>query len=339
MTNHAKILSVDTYLAPQIRTIEEIEQKILNESSAKNLPVSFIKKMTGVEQVHHKLDTMQASDLAVYAAWGALEKADLKPAHIDLLIFASASQDLIEPATAHIVSDKVGFNCPVMDIKNACNSFLNGLQVANAFITTGQYKTVMVVSGETPSMAVRWNNPTKNAFSRSFAGFSMSDAGAAMIITKDSTKDSTKGIHHIEFEAMSSKWDVGMLRMGGSMAPRDLEATYFDMDGSKLYDAFLSLGSGILEDTLKKTHRTWDDFSFVGVHQISMPYLKNVCKILKVPYELIIPTIKNHGNMASVSLPFQLQKAIEQGLVKTGDDFALVGFGGGISTGIGVFTL
>lgn len=335
MNNHAKILSVATYLAPQIRTIEEIEQKILNESSAKDLPVSFIKKMTGVEKVHHKLDSMQASDLAVYAAWVALEKADLKPAHIDLLIFASASQDLIEPATAHIVADKIGFNCPVMDVKNACNSFLNGLQVANAFIATGQYKTIMVVSGETPSMAVRWNNPTKKAFSRSFAGFSMSDAGAAMILTKDSVK----GIHRIEFEAMSNKWAVGMLRMGGSMAPRDLEATYFDMDGSRLYDAFLSLGPGILEETLKKTHRTWDDFAFVGVHQISMPYLKNVCKILKVPYKLIIPTIKEHGNMASVTLPFQLEKAIDQGLVKSGDDFALVGFGGGISTGMGVFTL
>lgn len=335
MSNQSKIVSVASYLSENVKTMGDIEKRILYESSEKNLPVGFIKKLTGVQSVRHREEHMQASDFAVEAAKTALSRAGLKPSSIDLIIFASASQDLIEPATSHIVAAKLGLNCPVMDVKNACNSFLNGLQVANAFIATGQYNKVLIVTGETPSMAIRWNNPSKQAFSRSFAGFSMSDAGAALILSKDSKK----GIHKIEFSALSEKWDVGMLRTGGSMAPRDIEATYFDIDGSKLYDAFLALGPDILDETLKHTHKTWDDFAFVGIHQISMTYLKNVCKILGVPYKLIIPTIKDYGNMASVTLPFQLELAIEKGIVKTGDDFAFVGFGGGISTGMGVFTL
>jgi len=62
-----------------------------------------------------------------------------------------------------------------MDVKNACNSFLNGMQVANALIKIGQYKTALIVGGETPSMAIRWACADKDQFLRSFAGFTMSD--------------------------------------------------------------------------------------------------------------------------------------------------------------------
>lgn len=336
MENLPRITSVATYTPKNKILISDIEKRILEESTASNLPVSFIRRLTGVESVYHRSEGEDASDLAVSAAKKALGHAGLKPSNIDLVIFASASQDLIEPATAHIVSSKLGStNAAVMDVKNACNSFLNAIQVADAFIATGQYERVLIASGETPSMATRWNNKTKDQFTRSFAGFSMSDAGAAMVISRDSVK----GIHKVRFAANSDKWSVGTLKMGGSMAPRDIEATYFDMDGSKLYEAFLALGPEILNSTLLETNRTWDDMEFIAMHQISHPYLTSICETLGLPEEKVIPTIKDYGNVASVSLPLQLEVAMETGRVGLGDDFAFVGFGGGISTGLGVFTL
>ena len=72
---------------------------------------------------------------------------DEQPGDIDLLMFASASQDLIEPATSHIVSAKLGLSAPVFDVKNACNSVINALQVADALIRAGSHRRILVVSG------------------------------------------------------------------------------------------------------------------------------------------------------------------------------------------------
>lgn len=334
-TTYSKVTSVASYLPERSFSITEIEDRIKEESEAAKLPVTAIHRLTGVQRVYHRFDGVDASDLAVEAARKALANAGVNIGDIDLLIFASASQDLVEPATAHIVSHKLGGKMPVMDVKNACNSFLNGIQVADAFIRSGSYKNVLIVSGETPTGAIRWNNRSKEEFNRSFAGFSMSDAGAAMVLSADTIP----GVKTIKFSAHSDKWDVGMLETGGSRAVRDIDATYFNIDGRRLYEAFCELGPEIIEQTLSEVKMAWDDFNFVAVHQVSSVYMKTITDILKLPYKNIIETVTTHGNMASASMPFQLELALETNRLKQGDNFAFVGFGGGISTGMGVFTL
>jgi 3-oxoacyl-[acyl-carrier-protein] synthase-3 len=329
-------LSVATELAPNRHTIGAIGNRVLEESSAK-LPVSYIERITGVQTVYHRDEHQQASDLAVAAARTALDRAGLRVDDIDLLIFASASQDLIEPATSHIVAASLGATgTPVMDVKNACNSFLNGIQVANAFIVAGLYRRILIVSGETPSMAIRWANTSKDQFMRSFPGFSMTDTGGAMILVADRE---VAGVHAVEFRSDSAKWDVGTLGMGGSRAPRDLNATYFDMDGRKLHDAFLSLGPTLLDETLDRTGHRWSDFAAIGMHQVAAPYLDTICRVLGVPESQVVKTIADYGNTTSCSLPLQLELSIANKTISEGDEFAFIGFGGGISLGLGVFTL
>jgi 3-oxoacyl-(acyl-carrier-protein) synthase III len=335
MTIHSKIISVASYLPERSFKIDEIEDRIKASSEAKHLPVAAIRRLTGVERVYHREEGVDASDLAANAGRTALQRANLTVNDIDLLIFASASQDLVEPATGHIVSYKLGGKMPVMDVKNACNSFLNGIQVADALIRSGSYKKVLIVSGETPTGAIRWNNRSKAEFSSSFPGFSMSDAGAGMVLSSDSKP----GVHNIAFSAHSDKWDVGMLETGGSRAVRDIDATYFNIDGRRLYEAFCELGPEIIQSTLAEANMSWDDFKFVAVHQVSSVYMQTIADTLKLPLHLVIETVKSYGNMASASMPLQLELALEQGRVKEGDHFAFVGFGGGISTGMGIFTL
>ena len=332
---HTRILSVATELAPNRLDIDTIADRVLDASPTK-LPVGYINRLTGVRTVYHRHPWQQASDLAAAAATTALERAGLTIHDIDLLLFASASQDLIEPATSHIVSDLLGGRyIPVFDVKNACNSFLGGLHMADVFIRSGQYHRVLVVSGETPSMAIRWACNDKSQFTRAIPGFSMTDGGAAMVVAADSSNS----IHRIAFRSDSSQWDAGTLGAGGSRAPRELDATYFDMDGRKLHDAFLSLGPSILQETLEETGKDWDDFAAIGMHQVSLPYLANICHMLGVPQGRLVNTIAHYGNVTSLSLPLQLELAMGAGTLRPGDDFAFIGFAGGISTGLGVFTV
>ena len=163
------------------RRTADTEKRLRTRNPHVRLATGLISRMTGVRTVRVRPEGWQASDLAVNAAAKVLASCGLQAPEVDLLVFASASQDMVEPATAHITAAKLGLGCPVMDVKNACNSFLNGLEVADSLIASGRYGRVLVVTGESPSRAVRWSVPDFATFASSFPGYTMSDGGAAVL--------------------------------------------------------------------------------------------------------------------------------------------------------------
>ncbi|MFF5259036.1 3-oxoacyl-ACP synthase III family protein [Actinomadura viridis] len=326
----ARIAGVAAHLPERTVTSAEVEARVRAESPGYRPSPTIVERMTGIAARHVMRDDEQASDLAVAAARRLLDDLGIGPDRLDLLIFGSASQDLIEPATAHIVAAKLGASCPVFDVKNACNSFLNGLQMADALIRTGQHERVLVCTGESPSRAIRWNVRDRAQFADAFAGYTLSDAGAAMLV--EAAPDG--GIFYRDFAAVSSAWRVGTLPAGGSMHPRDPEFTYFSGDGRRLKDAFVGHGPEIFLTALEKTGLTWDDFAVVCVHQVTARYTELLRSILDIPAGRLVVTLPEHGNLASASLPFQLDTALREGRCGPGDRIALVGLAGGVSLGV-----
>jgi 3-oxoacyl-[acyl-carrier-protein] synthase-3 len=336
----AKISGLEVHVPPGRLDTEQLERKLAASSPEFRVPKGMISRLTGIRTRSVMAETEQASDLAAAAAVKLLANNGLEPADVDLLIFASASQDMVEPATGHMVAAKLGLTCPVMDVKNACNSLLNGLEVADALIRTGRYRRILLSSGESPSRAVRWAVPDSQTFSSAFPGYTMSDAGCALLLEPADSSDALgAGILDLGFAAKSSHWGVGTLATGGSVSPRDPEATYFNMDGEKLKDAFLDLGREILDQTLDGLGLNWSDFAVVCVHQVSAPYRDIFARRAGVPQEKLVRTVEEFGNMASVSLPLQLKMAQDLGRCGTGDLVALVGLAGGVSLGIAVVRL
>ena len=330
----ARIAALGVYLPERTRTTRQTERDLREQNPALKLATGLIGRLTGVDSVHIRPEGWQTSDLAVAASRKALAES---PGPIDLVIFASASQDLIEPATSHIVAAKLGLDCPVMDVKNACNSVLNAMQVAEALISGGQYRRVLIASGEQPSHGVRWSLRDHEQFIRSFPGYTMSDGGAAVIL--EATDDPGTGILDSSFIAVSRHWEVGTLPTGGSMNPRDMDRAYFDMDGSALQEAFLELGPQPVLDLLEKNGLVWDDFDLVAIHQVALPYLPPIFDRLGVAPDKSVITIADHGNLASVTLPLQLSLAREAGVVSPGSLVLLIGLAGGISLGLMVVRL
>lgn len=329
-----RIAALGVYLPAEKRTTIQTEKDLRAANPTLKLATGLIRRLTGVDSVHLRPNGWHTSDLAVAAVRMALEESPGEP---DLLIFASASQDLIEPATSHIVASKLGFTCPVMDVKNACNSVINAMQVGEALIASGQYRRVIIASGEQPSHGVRWSLKDHAQFIRSFPGYTMSDGGAAVIL--EATNDAETGILDSSFVAVSRHWQVGTLPTGGSMNPRDMDRAYFDMDGTALQSAFLELGPEPVFSLLEKNGLTWDDFDLVAIHQVALPYLPPIFERLGVADNKSVITIADHGNLASVTLPLQLQKAREQGIVGPGSLVLLIGLAGGISLGLMVIRL
>ncbi|MFF2271432.1 3-oxoacyl-ACP synthase III family protein [Agromyces sp. NPDC058136] len=330
-TTAARIAALGVFLPEERRTTAETEARLAAENPRLSLPKGLIERLTGVREVHLRPEGWQTSDLAVAAARRALAES---PGPIDLLVFGSASQDLIEPATAHIVAAKLGIRAAVMDVKNACNSLLQGMQVAEALIATGQARRALVVSGEQPSHAVRWRLDSSAQFLRSFPGYTMSDGGAAVIL--EASDEPGIGVIGSRFSAHSEYWDVGTLPTGGSVNPHAVGGSYFDMDGRALERAFARVGLGIFHDTLAGLGVHPDDLDFVAVHQVALPMHRRIVELLGVDEARTEQTIAAHGNLASVSLPVQLHRAVQGGRVRPGGLVALVGLAGGISLGVTV---
>ena len=329
-----RIAGLGVYLPETTRSAAQTEGDLRAANPRLKIATGLIHRLTGVDTVHLRADGWQASDLAVKAARIALRES---PGDPDLLIFASASQDLIEPATSHIVAAKLGLTCPVMDISNACNSVINAMQVGEALIATGQYRRVLIASGEQPSHGVRWQLRDQEQFIRSFPGYTMSDGGAAVVL--EATDDPATGILDSSFVAVSRHWEIGTLPAGGTMNPRSVDHTYFDMDGQGLQQAFLELGPAPVLDLLERNGLGWDDFDLVAIHQVALPYLPPIFERLGVAPDKSVITIADHGNLASVTLPLQLSIARETGLVGPGSLALLIGLAGGISLGLMVVRL
>jgi 3-oxoacyl-[acyl-carrier-protein] synthase III len=327
----ARVAGIASALPPLRRTSDEVEALIVANSADNVVPAGVVALATGIRERRVAGEGVYASDLAAEAGRAVLQKTGTLPEKVDLLIYASAGQDLTEPATSNIVQEKVGTAAPVFDVKNACNSFLNGLEVAEALIGSGAYRCILVTVGETPSRAIKWHNRDRRELRLSFPGYTLGDAGAAALVVPAVDE---RGIFFRSFTTVSRYWDVATVPGGGSIHPRGDEYTYISGDATRLRDAFAELGPKVIQHALEATHTTFDDFSRILVHQVSLPFLNAFVRATDVPMDKIELTIPSLGNMAAASLPVAYVQAEARGAIKPGDNVMWLGLAGGISVAV-----
>lgn len=287
--------------------------------------------MTGIRTRRVANDDVQCSDLAVDAARAALSKSSLGPDDVDVLIFAAASQDLVEPATAHIVQHKLGTRCQVFDVKNACNSFLNGVQLGESLILSGAARTVLVTTGEICSRAIDWHAEDVDELKRNLPAYTMGDAGAAVVLTRSRNGE---GIFYRRFAALSQHWELATIPGGGSMHPRGDEYTYLRGDGARLKQAFVEEGSLLFNSMMQEAGVEFDDFARIFVHQVSIPYHREMLEASGMPDDKVTRTVVELGNMASASIPVAFAQEYDRGALSPGDRVMWVGMASGISVGV-----
>jgi acyl-CoA:acyl-CoA alkyltransferase len=333
----ARVTGVSAYLPDTVMTSAEAEAKIAASGSGHHPRPGSIMKLTGIRSRHVAGEAQLASDLAVAAATDLLTRLGVGVGTLDQIVFGSASQDILEPATSHIVAAKLGATCPVFDVKNACNSFLNAVQVAEALIATGQCRRVLVCCGETGSRAVRWQISDRTEFLDSFPGYTLSDGGAAMLLEQAPET----GILYRGFGADSTQWDVSVVAGTGGGNLRDpYHDGFIRGDGHRLQEALLNIDlRAHLDAALDGAGLTRADIAVFCVHQVAVPVLRVALKALDVPIAKVVVTVADHGNVAACSLPLQLSRALAEGRCGPGDRVALIGLAGGVSIGIIILEL
>jgi 3-oxoacyl-[acyl-carrier-protein] synthase-3 len=318
------ITAVASCLPEQQVSTAELQSRVA-VASGLPLPAGMFAQATGIITRRVVADGEYASDLAIGAGRQVLAQAGLDALDVDLLLFASATRDMAEPATAHVVQAALGGRAHALDVTNACNSFLNGIDLARSMILAGRARRALVVTGETPTRSMRPRLDGMRQARQAFAGYTFGDAGAAVLVEPVATG----GILDVDAETHSQHWPVGGIFGGGSRHPRGDEHTYFTGDGHKLRGVFEKIGLGLVERVHHRTGLGWDDYARVLVHQVTMPYLQRFVEVAGVPVDKLEVTVGELGNMASATLGVQLAR-VRPGL-SAGDKVLFVGLGGGVS--------
>jgi 3-oxoacyl-(acyl-carrier-protein) synthase III len=329
MKTKACIKSVAVHLPEHQVLNSELVGRINYDSPA--IKNGALERLLGVKTRRFATAETQVSDLACYAAREIL--SEHPDTSIDLLIFAAASSDLIEPATANIVQTKLGLVCPVMDVKNACSSFVSAMQVASAFIEAGVYQHVLIVNGEKLSEVINFEPRNDDHLARCLAGYGLGDAGAAMLMTSDA---GSKLVYQ-KFCSWGEYWDLCTVEGGGSMAFRDADKYYFESNSRVLRDVFISKIPDFVTQCFQEAGWSLDDIDCLITHQVSSGTITQIAEGLGIPLEKSINTFGLYGNTAAATIPIAMYEAMASGRLKKGDKLFVLGLAAGISLSVQLF--
>ena len=151
MTN-SRIAGTGSYLPEKILTNADLEHMV-------DTTDEWIFSRTGIRERHIVADNEFTSDLALQAAYKAIESAGIKADDIDLIIVATTTPDKIFPSTACILQRKLGVSgCPAFDVQAVCSGFVYALATADNFIKAGAAKCALVIGAESFSRITDWTD-------------------------------------------------------------------------------------------------------------------------------------------------------------------------------------
>lgn len=314
-----KIVSTGSYIPERVLTNADLE-KMVDTSD------EWISTRTGIRRRHIAREDQAASDLAYEASTKALEKKGISVKELDMIIVATITPDMLFPATACILQDKLGAkDIPAFDLEAACSGFLYGISIASQFINTGVYHTILVVAAETLSKIIDWED-------RNTCVIFADGAGAAIL----QPSNDGNGIISTYLGADGGGADLVGVPAGGSRMPASVETVrerqhYMKMKGNELFKRAVKVMVHAVDEALKMGNLTYGDLDFFIPHQANIRIIQAVAKRIDLPMEKVYINLHECGNMSAASIAVALDQAVEEGKINKGDKVLLASFGGGLT--------
>ena len=125
-----RILGTGSYVPDAVVTNDHLHQRLGFDSN-------WIVKRTGILERRHVLPHQATSDLCHESAVRCITAAGVDKKDIDLLVLATFTPDMAFPSTACLVQDRLGLNCPALDVQAACAGFMYALITGAAYVVSG----------------------------------------------------------------------------------------------------------------------------------------------------------------------------------------------------------
>ena len=284
------------------------ERVVTNDELSRTLDTSdeWIAERTGIRE---RRVGGSASTLGLAAARAALGVANVEPAGIDAILLATTTPDRLIPATAPLIQEALGAQCPAVDLNAACSGFMYGLWIARGLLATGS-KRILLIGAEHLSRWVDWDD-------RAMAVLFGDGAGAVVLESTDDRGD----LLGFDVGSDGSLMHLISCEHGGTI----------QMDGKETFRRAVRIMVDSAQRALKDASLSIEDVALVVPHQANQRIIQAACDRLGVDIDRAVSVIDRYGNTSSASIPLALVVALDEGRIKPGDVLLLTGFGAGMT--------
>ena len=308
------------------------ENVIANEALAElGYDADWIIQRTGIQSRCRASDDQACSDLAYEAARRCLENGKIDASEIDLILLATITPDQPTPSTACHVQRMLGSNAPAMDLGAACSGFMYALVTGMQFIKTGTYQRVLIIGADLMSRTV---NP---ADTKTFPLFG--DGAGAVVIGPGGEE---QGFISYTLGADGHGAELLEQPAGGTRCPATVETLaknlqYLQMDGRSVFKWAIRTLSDSVNQVLDAASLPADEIDLTIFHQANIRIIDAAANDLGLPADKVFVNLDQYGNTSAASIPLALAEAVEQRLVRPGQNLLISGFGAGLAWGAGVW--
>lgn len=313
------IVGTGSYVPERVLTNEDL-------SASVDTTDEWITTRTGIKTRRIAAKDEYTSDMAARAALAAMEQANVVATDIDLILLATASPDMIFPATACFVQTKIGAkNAACLDVSAACAGFLFALEIAQQFITSHTYDTVLVIGAEKLSSITNWTD-------RNTCVLFGDGAGAAIL----QHRGSAHGVISTHIGSDGNYSDILWMPGGGCKTPITAENAHqhlqtIHMSGKDVYKQAVISMIDASKKALDKAGLTIEDIACFIPHQANVRIIEAIAERLKLPMDRFFVNVDRYGNTSAAAVAIALDEANRSGRLNEGDYILMVVFGGGLT--------
>lgn len=319
--------SIGYYLPEQVVTNDDLVG-LTRTYGGPNVDIEGLKKkllLNKADQRYFKRPDETGFEMALIATKRCLEKVNFHPKDLDLILYAGMLRDYVEPAMGILLQDSLGaINANAFDMTNACNGFLNAMEVASLYIKTGKYRKILIVGAEDGSERIPWQMFNNVEHFTGFSALTVSDAAAAMLLQ---SCDSGINFQTFDFKTYGQYNDLCRIKIGKE--ENDLKIM---VKSKELVKTAMEIMTEFAPFFIQKAEKAMGKFDIWFGHQVTGDP-KKFYKLPEEMYEKTYNSFSKVGNTGSVSLPIGMALAEEEGRLKRGDHVVLIVGASGFSVG------
>jgi 3-oxoacyl-[acyl-carrier-protein] synthase-3 len=289
----------------------------------------WIRARTGIGERRIAAPEETTCTLAVHAAREALRTAGARPEDLDLIIVATCTPDYSNmPATASLVQHALGAaRAGAVDLNAVCSGFIYALATGSQFITTGAYRSVLVIGADVFTRILDWTDRSTCV---------LFGDGAGAVLLQPSEKPG--GLLSFVLGSDGSGACSLYVPAGGSRLPASAETVaerehYVKMQGRDVFRFATRVLPESVTQALEAADLTTNDIDVLIPHQANTRIIDHAVRRLKVDESIVFSNVEHYGNTSAASIPVALCEAVEEGLVQPGSTVVMSGFGAGLSWG------
>ena len=323
---HSEIAGTGHYVPERVVRNADLEQ-LMDTTDA------WIQERTGIEERRWFTEGVDTTaNMGAKAAQRALDRAGLTPDDVQLIVFATLSPDYFFPGSGVLLQREMGMKAPTpaFDVRNQCSGFIYALSLADQFIKTGMYDTVLVVGSEIHSSGL-----DKTTRGRGVSVIFGDGAGA--VVLRPSTREG-HGILSTHLHAQGEFAEELMVKEPGSNREDRVEVAvenkldmYPYMNGQNVFKHAVVRFPQVIKEALDQNGLQPADIDLLIPHQANLRITQYVQQKMGLPDEKVFSNIQRYGNTTAASIPIALSEAVEQGRVQPGDLVCLAAFGSGFT--------